>query len=199
MGDIFPETTDDAQQIESQAIKISNEHSFFRYVGTRKIEDLIGVTARNGMSYHLISGGGISAFAYLMWIWNQQVVDELICSTWKMSIADCYEFQRAVKIGRIKKLSIYVGSLFKYSYPSQYALAGDVCRSTGGRICMFNNHSKVMAGHGKKFSFAIEGSANVMANPRTEQTSITISKKLATFYLDFYKQVKTRDKSQINI
>ena len=65
---------------------------------------------------------------------------------------------------------------------------------SGGRIAVFRNHSKVMAGRGEKFDFAIESSANINTNPRTEQTVVTIDRDVAEFYFDFYGGVISFDK-----
>ncbi len=52
----------------------------------------------------------------------------------------------------------------------------------GGRVAVFRNHSKVMAGFGERFDFAVEGSANLNSNPRCEQTVITVDEGVARFY-----------------
>ena len=49
-------------------------------------------------------------------------------------------------------------------------------------MAVFRNHSKVMAGFGERFDFAVEGSANLNSNPRCEQTVITLDTGLARFY-----------------
>ena len=76
-----------------------------------------------------------------------------------------------------------------------YHELAEVCRDSGGRIAVFRNHSKVMAGYGEKFDFAIESSANINTNPRTEQTVVTIDHDVAKFYFDFYDAVISFDKA----
>ena len=76
----------------------------------------------------------------------------------------------------------YVGEIFQASYADVYLYLLGVCRRHGGRVCVFRNHSKVMAGFGRDFDFTIESSANVNTNPRSEQAVITVDTALARFY-----------------
>ena len=46
-----------------------------------------------------------------------------------------------------------------------------------------------MAGTGPRFSFAIESSANINTNPRSENTIISIGADIFRFYLDFYNKI----------
>jgi hypothetical protein len=182
------------QKIEAKAIKINNQHLFHRLNSERMLEDILPLDVEQGSSYHVISGGDIDSFSYLMWILRMQKVKRLLCSTWCMARLDIEEFHRQIMLGRIGELSFYVGEIFPGSYPEEYAEICEVCRDSGGRVAVFRNHSKVMAGHGDKFSFVIESSANINTNPRTEQTVITINKELADFYFEFYEKIISFDK-----
>ncbi len=111
-----------------------------------------------------------------------------------MARLDIEEFHRQIMLGRVGELSFYLGEIFPGSYPEEYAEICEVCRDSGGRVAVFRNHSKVMAGYGEKFGFVIESSANINTNPRTEQTVITINKELADFYFEFYGKITSFDK-----
>lgn len=185
---------DTAQEVDAKSLKILNRHLFHRLTSERMLEDILPLEVERGASYHVISGGDVDSFSYLMWILRMQRVRSLLCSTWCIAKTDIQEFQRQITLGRIGKLDFYVGEILPGSYPEEYAELGEVCRNSGGRIAVFRNHSKVMAGHGEKFSFAIESSANINTNPRTEQTCITIDAGLADFYFDFYGGIVSFDK-----
>lgn len=182
------------QKIEAKAIKINNQHLFHRLNSERMLEDILPLEVEQGASYHVISGGDIDSFSYLMWILRMQKVRRLLCSTWCMARIDIEEFHRQIMLGRIGELNFYVGEIFPGSYPEEYAEICEVCRDSGGRVAVFRNHSKVMAGHGEKFSFVIESSANINTNPRTEQTVITINTELTNFYFEFYEKIISFDK-----
>ena len=182
------------QKIKAKAIKINNQHLFHRLNSERMLEDILPLDVEQGSSYHVISGGDIDSFSYLMWILRMQKVKLLLCSTWCMARLDIEEFHRQIMLGCIGELSFYVGEIFPGSYPEEYAEICEVCRDSGGRVAVFRNHSKVMAGHGDKFSFVIESSANINTNPRTEQTVITINTELTNFYFEFYEKIISFDK-----
>jgi len=182
------------QKIKAKAIKINNQHLFHRLNSERMLEDILPLEVEQGASYHVISNGDIDSFSYLMWILRMQKVRRLLCSTWCMARLDIEEFHRQIMLGRIGELSFYVGEIFPGSYPEEYSEICEVCRDSGGRVAVFRNHSKVMAGHGEKFSFVIESSANINTNPRTEQTVITINTELTNFYFEFYEKIISFDK-----
>jgi hypothetical protein len=182
------------QKIKAKAIKINNQHLFHRLNSEQMIEDILPLEVEQGASYHVISNGDIDSFSYLMWILRMQKVRRLLCSTWCMARLDIEEFHRQIMLGRVGELSFYLGEIFPGSYPEEYAEICEVCRDSGGRVAVFRNHSKVMAGHGEKFSFVIESSANINTNPRTEQTVITINTELTNFYFEFYEKIISFDK-----
>ena len=182
------------QKIKAKVIKINNQHLFHRLNSERMLEDILPLEVEQGASYHVISNGDIDSFSYLMWILRMQKVRRLLCSTWCMARLDIEEFHRQIMLGRIGELSFYVGEIFPGSYPEEYSEICEVCRDSGGRVAVFRNHSKVMAGHGEKFSFVIESSANINTNPRTEQTVITINTELTNFYFEFYEKIISFDK-----
>lgn len=182
------------QKIKAKVIKINNQHLFHRLNSERMLEDILPLEVEQGASYHVISNGDIDSFSYLMWILRMQKVRRLLCSTWCMARLDIEEFHRQIMLGRVGELSFYLGEIFPGSYPEEYAEICEVCRDSGGRVAVFRNHSKVMAGHGEKFSFVIESSANINTNPRTEQTVITINTELTNFYFEFYEKIISFDK-----
>lgn len=110
-----------------------------------------------------------------------------LVSTWCMAITDAEILESYLRRGFIKRMDLYVGEIFRRQYGEVYDYcAHKIARRYGGRICTFRNHSKVIAGFGRDFDFAAEGSANMNTNPRTEQTTITATTEAAKFYKDYY-------------
>lgn len=194
LPELINQIEDTEQKIAARVVKINNQHLFHRLNSERMLEDILPLNVEVGASYHVISGGDIDSFSFLMWILRMQKVHRLLCSTWCMAKLDIEEFHRQFVLGRIGELNFYVGEIFPGSYPEEYAEICEVCRDSGGRVAVFRNHSKVMAGYGEKFAFAIESSANINTNPRTEQTVVTFSKELADFYFEFYSGITSFDK-----
>lgn len=194
MSELLDQIEDVEQKIEAKAIQIKNKHLYHRLTSERMLEETFPLTVEDGVSYHFISGGDIDSFSFLMWILRMQKVKRLLCSTWCMAKLDIEEFHRQIMMGRIGELNFYVGEIFPNSFPEEYAEICEVCKDSGGRVAVFRNHSKVMAGYGDKFAFVIESSANINTNPRTEQTCVTINRELADFYFDFYSGIVSFDK-----
>jgi len=194
MSELLDQIEDVEQKKEAKSIQIKNKHLFHRLTSERMLEEILPHEVEDGASYHFISGGDVDSFSFLMWILRKQRVKRLLCSTWCMAKLDIEEYHRQIMLGRIGELNFYVGEIFPNSFPEEYAQICEICRDSGGRVAVFRNHSKVMAGYGEQFSFAIESSANINTNPRTEQTIVTISRDLADFYFDFYGGVISFDK-----
>jgi len=193
-AELCGQVEDVEQVLESKMIKIRSKHLFHRLNSERMIEDILPLSVEPGDCYHVISGGDVDSFSYLMWILRMQKVKKLLCSTWCIAKVDIQEYHRQITLGRIGHLDFYVGEILPGSFPDEYHELGEVCRESGGRIAVFRNHSKVMAGYGEKFDFAIESSANINTNPRTENTVVTIDSGIAKFYFDFYDAVISFDK-----
>jgi hypothetical protein len=64
-----------------------------------------------------------------------------------------------------------------------------------GRVAVFRNHAKIFAGLGSGIAFAIESSANVNTNPRTEQTTINMDRSLFEFYKEYFDGIRSFNRS----
>lgn len=112
-----------------------------------------------------------------------------------MSADDIMQFEEWLEDGKIKKLDAYLGEIFPKSYPFEWKKIQEIFEKYKcGTISVFRNHSKVYAGYGDLYPFAIESSANINTNPRTEQTCITIDEGLYLFYKDYYSKINSFEK-----
>jgi hypothetical protein len=103
-----------------------------------------------------------------------------------MALTDVSELEHFLRSKRIERLDCYVGEIFKGSYSREWDSLCELMREYGGRAAIFRNHSKIFAGFGSSFDFAVESSANINTNPRTENTTITLDTDLALFYKNFF-------------
>jgi hypothetical protein len=170
----------------TRGTKTYDRQFFRRFKSERAIEECLEWEFEKGAAYHIISGGDVDSLSFLKHVLRQQRVEYLALSTWCMALQDIEELDRYLELDRIGRLDSYVGEIFKGSYFNEYAQMLGLHRRRGGRIAIFRNHSKVFAGFGDKFDFAIESSANINTNPRTENTVITINTGLALFYKRFF-------------
>lgn len=136
-------------------------------------------------AYHCFSFGDVDALTYLRAIIKQQRVEYALLSTWCMSMTDADEIAKWIERGDLGHIDFYVGEIFQASYAPVFLRLSEIVRNLGGgtgRVAIFRNHSKVMAGFGERFDFSIVSSANVNTNPRSEATVVTVDTALARFY-----------------
>ena len=158
-----------------------------RYVERRikselALEESLPWHFEKGSAYHCFSFGDVDALTYLRVIIKQQRVEYALLSTWCMAATDVDEITKWIRHGDLGHIDFYVGEIFQASYAPIYLMLSDLVKEFGGRVAIFRNHSKVMAGFGERFDFVIEGSANVNTNPRAECAVITVDTALARFY-----------------
>jgi len=148
--------------------------------------DVLGKEFKEGESYHCISGGDVDILSYLKCVLRQQDLEYCLLSTWCMAMDDVLQLEEWLQAEKIKKIDAYVGEIFTGTYGGEYAKLKPLLKAYGGKVVIFRNHSKIIAGYGKKFYFAVESSANINTNPRTENSCLNISKGLYEFYKGFY-------------
>lgn len=191
---ILPEELEEPPEEQQKSVKSmrAKERHFERRVKSElALEQELPWHFENGCTYHCISFGDVDSLTYLRTIIKQQRVEYALLSTWCMAITDAEEIKKWLDNGYLGRIDFYVGEIFEKSYSGVYIYILENCLRNGGRICTFRNHSKVMAGYGEKFDFAIASSANVNTNPRCEQTTITISTEVAEFYKTFYDDIRS--------
>ena len=149
-----------------------------------------------GNSWHFITAGDVDALSYLKLILRRQKMDHVLLSTWCMAAEDILQLKEWCVGGNIRRLDIYVGEIFPSSYKIEWQMLSDYYAPGGelygcGRVAVFRNHSKIIAGTGDSFAFGIETSANVNTNPRTENGCITISRELYEFYKKYFDGINS--------
>lgn len=177
--------------VNPRCLRRQGKHLYRRAFSESKLIDILDTDMQPGTSYHCISGGDIDSLSYLKHIIRQQNLKYVLFSTWCMADDDVLQFSEWLNDGKISRLDAYCGEIFPGSYSSQHASLVDVVGKCNGRVCIFRNHSKIYAGIGDKFAFAIESSANINTNPRTENTTITIGEDVFRFYKEFFDGIKS--------
>ena len=142
-----------------------------------------------GVSYHCVSFGDVDSLTYLRVIVKQQRIRYAVISTWCMALEDIKEIASWLEAGYIQRIDFFCGEIFRGTYTKEYNEMKEFCRKYGCKMSIFRNHSKIMLVYGERFNAAIESSANVNTNPRTEQTCITLDDGLCDFYLEFFNGI----------
>lgn len=175
-------------------LELSLKYEYRRAFSEVALIDCLGVKDfEEGYSYNFITGGDVDSLSYLkLMIRHQPRLHHLICSTWCMSAEDIFQLRKWVEDAVIEKLDLYVGEIFPTSYKIEWGMLQKMFNELEcGRLCVFRNHSKILAGVGEKYAFGIQTSANINTNPRTEQGNITIDRGLYEFYKNYFDGIKS--------
>ena len=158
--------------------------------------DILGVeNFKDGYSYHCISAGDVDSLSYLKCILRQQKLDYLLFSSWCMASDDIMQLEEWLENGTLKKVDAYLGEIFPKSYPFEWKKINELFdKYQCGKVSIFRNHSKIYAGYGDLYHFAIESSANINTNPRAEQTCITIGGDIFEFYKGYFDKINSFEK-----
>lgn len=179
---------------QTELIELSDTFLMRRAYGEDALLQRMGIEPlHENHSYHCITGGNVDSLSYLkVVLLHQKHLRYLLCSTWCMAAEDIYQLQEWCETGVIDHLDMYVGEIFPSTYIVEWRMLNELYTKHPnlGRLKCFRNHSKIFAGFGDKFDFAIETSANINTNPRTEQGVINISHDLAKFYKDYFDKIQ---------
>ena len=148
---------------------------------------------REGDCYHCFSFGDVDSLTFFKHVLRQERVLYLALSTWCMAGEDVDDLRSWHRRGMLGRVDFYVGEIFPGSYPLVYDAALDFARECGGRVVVFRNHAKVMAVVGERFDCLIESSANVNTNPRSENTVVTVDRRLVADYVALLNGIRSFD------
>lgn len=179
--------------------ELSQKYEYRRaFSKVRMLEAMRYITLESNTTYNFITAGDVDSLSYLKVVLNQHSLDYCLLSTWCMAAEDILQIQQWHEEGRIRKIDMYLGEIFKSSYKVEWMMVRDWYHAhpDAGRYATFRNHSKIYAGcnYDEGFYFGIQTSANINTNPRTEQGSITVSKGLFDFYKEYFDGIVSFDK-----
>ena len=182
----------------SELYKRETKNIYRRAWSQSQLLDLFGLQEpQYWHSYHVISQGDIDLFSFLALILRHQNLDHVIISSWVYGGDDILYLGECLENGRISKLDVYTGVIFATSYRQEYAtLKQTFEKYQPGRICIYRNHAKIIAGTGPRFPFVVESSANANTNPRAENSVLTVDLGLYQFYKTYFDDITTFEKEQ---
>lgn len=175
--------------------RMGHRHLWRKAASEKALEEAMNWHYREGDCYHCFSFGDVDSMTYFKHVLRQQPVKYLALSTWCMSGEDVVEIEKWHEMGMIGRVDLFVGEIFKGSYPEVYAAAIKMCRKCGGKLVIFRNHAKVMAIRGERFDCLIESSANVNTNPRSENTVVTVDRQLVREYIKLFGEIKSFERN----
>ena len=195
---VEPQHQDEHDDEPKQTIKVyhrkGKRHLSRKVTSEKAIEAAIPWHFEEGDCFHCFSFGDVDSLTFFKMVLRQQHVNYLALSTWCMAGEDVNDLRTWHEQGLLDRVDFYFGEIFQGSYAEIYQDALKFSRECGGRVCIFRNHSKIMAIHGDRFDCLIESSANVNTNPRSENTVITVDRDLVRDYIELLNGIVSFNK-----
>ena len=173
--------------------RYGHRHLSRKAASEEALEKQIDWYFREGDCYHCFSFGDVDSLTYFKHVLRQQRVLYLGLSTWCMAGEDVDDLRQWHDRGMLGCVDFFVGEIFPGSYPMVDEAVKAFVQECGGKRVVFRNHSKVMMVVGEKFDCLIESSANVNTNPRSENTVLTVDRKLVSDYVDIFNGIISFD------
>ena len=152
-------------------------------VKTEHLKKLLPNLPEQGWSYHVISSGNFDFWTYVPHIVKLAgKFKEFYCSTWTMNRQIAIEMLDLYDTGQLGSISLLTGKYFKRRETAVYALIAEGLLARSQRYIAFGNHAKIILLGNDDCKLVIEGSANLTANPRTEQFILTNNSVLYDFH-----------------
>lgn len=165
-----------------------------RSASEANLAEILPPEIEEGDAWHVLSSGDVDSLSFVAHIVKNHVLDYVAFSTWCMAINDVEQLNAWIDEGRIKRLDAYVGEIFPGSYSREHGALCSTARATGGRVCVFRNHSKVFLLRSGVRAWVVESSANINTNPRTENTCITADSGLFDHHKRYFDSIRSFDR-----
>lgn len=133
--------------------------------------------------------GGWSSCSLLMYLANEEVIDELFITTLRVGKKEMSALTDLMEQGRIKKCKIVLCDISKentrngkkYDYQETFE---EACERLDIEFVYRRNHAKVILAKTKKNHYVVETSSNFNENPKIEQFIFSNSKEIYEFYVN---------------
>lgn len=167
--------------------------------GEASLAELLPARLADGESWHVISHGDIDALSYLAHaLAGVPHFDYVAISTCCIAKADLDQIANWLDTGRIDRFELYAGEIFPNQYGDEYEQMLRMASTYDCRVVIAKNHSKITLASldTEDYYLAIESSANVNTNPRIEQTAMHRSRELFQFYREFFRDLRSIDRTR---
>ena len=176
----------------ARAFKITARRRFHRVLQKQALQDVVKAAPAPGESIHLVSNAKFD-----FWTWVPALLDwidrteSLYCSTWTLNRSNAVELFELWDQGRFGAVGFLTGLYFKRRETAVYTFLLDGIRAREGRYRASLNHAKVLLldNPARGAWLTVEGSANLTANPRTEQYVITNDRGLWDFHRGWMEEL----------
>lgn len=135
--------------------------------------------------YKFVSLGGFSSIAFINYIANKTVINNLHCTTLTLGKKHLQVLKSLHKSNKLIKVNMMVGEITKTgNTQSRYGYWDNIVKTfeeNNWDICAINNHSKILLFDTDLGKYVLETSSNLNENPKIEQFSFEKTRS----YMDF--------------
>jgi len=158
------------------------------------LSDILPARLQPGTSYHVLSSGDVDALSFIAHLARAHRLDDLLISTFCLSLPDLEWLAQQQTCGRIGHIRIYCGEILRNTYPDVYDRLCSMERAGQADLTIARNHAKITLAAAGSARYTVESSANMNTNPRIEQSAVHSDPALYAFYADFFAGIKCIDK-----
>lgn len=141
-----------------------------------------------GETWHCISNSRFNFWSFVPSViaYLGNYTTSLHCATWTTNILNSKQLIELYDQGKIGKAFFVVGNYFKVREAPIYNFLAGKLLERNQTIIAGEHHAKILLLHNENNYITIESSANLCANPRTEQFTYTNDKGLYLFYKSWF-------------
>lgn len=175
---------ENTEPIKKKSLKRTIKNREFKFIKKKEIlQEVIKSIPKKNESIHCVSDGKFDFFSIIPLLLDILInFEEIYVSTWTMNRQNIIELINFFDEEKIKKISVLTGLYFKRRETAVYAKLLLELSKRNQKIVSFKNHAKIILIKKHKEHIIIEGSANLTANPRTEQFVMSNDINLYNFH-----------------
>ena len=135
---------------------------------------------------HIVSSGKFDYWTVIRHIIEKLGrVEHLILATWTTNRPNSEDLIEMLDNGTVGSVCLLIGPYFKTRESAVYSYLFEELTKRGQTLICADNHAKVSVFYTETDAYVIEGSANLTANPRIEQMTISNHRALADFHKEW--------------
>ena len=157
--------------------KTTGKHEYRKYKKQEEI-NLNDWDYKENKHLHILHFNDIYHLSFLEKIAEMQKLEYLAFSFFRVDPPDWERLKRTIQKENIN-FDFYIEK--QRTAPVYQEIKAET-EKRGGRICILENHCKLIIGFGNKFDFVVAGTANMMKSPEMNLTTITADTELADVY-----------------
>lgn len=158
---------------------------------TKQLGALVGAPPRKNECFKMLSvGGGFSSLGIIRYIADQEVIEEMYVSTFRIGKNHFKVLKKMHDSGRLNRANFITSSSQKrtdeggdYNYFTEIE---QTCADYGWGLKVFDNHSKLILMKTAQNFYVVETSSNLNENPKMEQFSWENDKTLYEWYEELF-------------